>query len=93
MKLEQAISLIKHDGNMIETLETLLKTEGITTFEAWDESIALACEVMQREVDRQNGCDWCEDESQAHKYWICWGCRPKACPMCGRQLKGSADNE
>jgi hypothetical protein len=61
MKLEQAIKIL-HPMTCEDNLNAVLAEAGYTAnriCEAENEATILACEVMQREVERQAGCDWC----------------------------------
>lgn len=61
MTLEQAIKIL-HPDTSLDTLNTVLVASNYSperVLEAENEATILACEVMQREVERQAGCDWC----------------------------------
>ena len=61
MTLEQAIRIL-HPDTSLDTLNTVLVACNYSServLEAENEALLLACEVMQREVERGKGCEWC----------------------------------
>lgn len=93
MTLEQAIRIL-HPDTYPEDLMDIQHYDGLNgklaTLKAFDDALLLACEVMQKEIKRQKGCERCctgvyLTNNVSHPQF-------NFCPMCGNNLNGEKPN-
>lgn len=68
MTLEQAIRILHPETESVDWGEAIkdagyIKENPFSEIEADKEACLLACEVMQREVERRNGCLYCDSRN------------------------------
>lgn len=89
MTLEQVIRIL-HPDTCTEALNEM--DDEIDVRKIFDTACLLACKVMQREVERVKGCEFCDDGT----YHDVLGnpCKYSFCPMCGKSLNdGKVDGD